>query len=528
MAYNTYFYVIFLGVAVLLYYICPKKYRWIELLVASGLYYFISSRQYTLYLLFSTVTVYLSARLIEKCDVRFVAQKEGLCREEKKQLKEKYNKYKKFILFAVVGANLGILIFRKYFLFVTYNIDRLFEKVGIGISLPQISFVLPLGISFYTLQVIGYLIDVNRGKYAPEHNFFKLALFTSFFPQMVEGPICRYDEMADRLYVGHDFDYNRFMFGVQRFAWGLFKKIVIADRINALVNFIYLSYLRYSGVLILVVALAYTIQLYAEFTGCMDMVLGSAECFGIKLPENFDHPFAAKTVQEYWRRWHVTLGSWFKDYMFYSVSLSSPVKKIAKSIKKWKNNSATRCTSTVLALFVVWSFTGIWHGGSFRYLLYGWYYFAIIAFGILTEPIAAKVAGVFKINREGRAYVLFQHLRTFVLVNIGLMIFRATTVTQFVRMFTSIKRGFDLSVLWNGTLLKLGLDAKDMIILAFGILLMIVVSMLQVRGVRIRERLAKCILPVRWCAYYALVMSIILFGAYGNGYTAVPFIYAEF
>lgn len=528
MAYNTYIYVLFLAAALLFYYLVPKKYRWAELLIASYLYYFISSRQYTLFLLFSTVTVYVAGRQMGKWNERYNTEKKELEKTEKKKLKQKYEQKKKYLLIATVGVNLSILVFRKYFLFVTYNLDRLFEKLGIDIFVPQLNFVLPLGISFYTLQVIGYLIDVNRGTVKPEENFGKFALFTSFFPQMVEGPICRYGQTAEQLYTGHSFDYTKFMFGVQRFAWGLFKKMVIADRINALVNFIYLSYLRYSGVLILVVALAYTIQLYAEFSGCMDMVLGSAECFGIDLPENFAHPFAACTVQEYWRRWHITLGAWFKDYMFYAVSLSKPVKNISKRLKNWKNNSVTRCTSTLIALFVVWSFTGIWHGGSFRYLLYGWYYFVLIAAGVLFEPLAVKAAARLNIDREGKAFKVFRRCRTFIFINIGLMIFRAPTISQFLFMFRSIFRDFHPGVLVDGTLLELGLDKMDIIVLAVGILMMVVVGTLQVRGVKIRESIAGWKLPVRWCVYYVLVMSILVFGAYGQGYTAVPFVYAEF
>jgi len=528
MAFNSYVYVLFLIAAVIIYYCLPKKIRWIELLCVNIIYYLISGLQYSLFFVFSIVTVYIAGRFITLQDQKFDMITQNLTREEQKEKKKAFAKYKKRIVVLTILLNLGILIFRKYFLFVLFNINRVFALLHISIQIPQISFALPLGISFYTLQAVGYLIDVGRGQYKAEKNFAKFVLFMTFFPHIIEGPICRYSQTASSLAEGHEFSKENFLFGIQRIGWGLFKKIVIADRLDILVNHIYANYKEYSGTLIIVVAVAYTTQLYAEFSGCMDIVIGSAQLFGITLPENFEHPFASKSIQEYWRRWHITLGKWFKDYVFYPVSLSAFSKKIARKLKSRYNNYLVKLTSTFIAVFVVWTLTGMWHGGSFRYLLYGWYYFFIIAAGLVIEPFVIQIREHFHIQEHSIIYVCFQRSRTFILIVIGLMIFRATTVTQFVNMFSSIFNGLTISVFFDGTMLKLGLDKMDFYLLFASVFLMIAVGTLQTRGIKIRQFVANQAIYIRWPIYYALIMSIIVFGAYGKGYTPVAFIYANF
>lgn len=528
MPYNSYLYILFLIIAVLGYYCIPIQYRWIELLIANIIYYLMAGFRYSFYFAVSIFTVYCAGRIIEHMNATYQRKQMNLEKEDKKLLKNLTEIRIKRLVIGTILLNAGILIFRKYCLFAIFNINRIFELFHSSIQIPQITFALPLGISFYTLSAIGYLIDVGRGQYPAEKNIFKFILFMTFFPHILEGPICRYSQTAEKLSIGHKFSKDNFFFGVQRICWGLLKKIVIADRMDILVNHIYANYTSYSGTLIIVVALAYTVQLYAEFSGCMDIVLGSAQLFGITLPENFDHPFASESIQEYWRRWHITLGTWFKDYLFYPVSLSKPVKAISKKMKKQYHFSWVKLTSTVIALFFVWTFTGMWHGGSFRYLLYGWYYFLIIATGLFFEPYAQRACAMLHIKTSSIWYRWFKRIRTFILIVIGLMIFRATTITQFLKMFLSIPRNLKLHFLFDGTLLKLGLDEMDWIVLAIGILLMILVGMLQVRGVKIRMWISQRPLFVRWPMYYILVLSIILFGAYGKGYVSVPFIYANF
>lgn len=528
MPYNSYIYVCFLILAVTFYYCVPIKYRWIELLVINILYYFMAGFRYSFYFAISIGTVYGAGRMIEHTKELYQKRQIDLEKEEKKKQRIQTEiKIKRIVVLTII-LNLGILIFRKYCLFAIFNINRIFEIFHSSIVIPQITFALPLGISFYTLQAIGYLIDVGRGQYPAEKNVMKFVLFMTFFPHILEGPICRFSQTAESLATGHKFSKDNFLFGVQRICWGLFKKMVIADRMDILVNHIYANYQSYSGMLIVLVALGYTVQLYAEFSGCMDIVVGSAQLFGIVLPENFNHPFASESIQEYWRRWHITLGTWFKDYVFYPVSLSKTVKKISKSFKKKYHRPWVKLISTILALFAVWTLTGMWHGGSFRYLLYGWYYFVIIAAGLLLEPYVAKICGKYHIHTTDFWYKWVRKIRTFILIVIGLMIFRATTITQFSYMFLSILKNFKLSVVTDGTLLQLGLDEMDWIVLIVGIFFMVLIGTLQEKGVKIRMWIANQTMIVRWPIYYALVLSIVLFGAYGKGYALVPFIYANF
>lgn len=528
MAYNSYFYVLFLLAAVVLYYLLPKNWRWLELLLVSCVYYLISAKKYIVFLLFSTVTIYLAGRLIEQVNNKFEEKKAGLSREEKKQMKKKQDSVRHLIVVGVVLCNILVLVWRKYFTFITSGINIILDIIPGGFLLPELSFLMPLGISFYTLQAISYVVDVGRGKYPVERHFGKVMLYLWFFPQMVQGPISRFDQTGEQLFRGNSFDYQNITFGLQRFCYGMLKKVVIADRLNVFVYHIQSSYEGYGGVWIPVVALAYTAQLYAEFSGCMDMVIGSAEMFGVKLPENFDQPFRAKTVAEYWRRWHITLGTWFKDYVFYSVSLSSPVKNLSKKLKGWKTNHVTKLFSTIAALFAVWTLTGIWHGASGKYVLYGWYYFVIITAGVLFEPLAVKVTTALRMNREGKLYGWFQRTRTFVLINIGLLLFRVETTGQFFHMMRSMFQDFTLQYLFDGTLFKLGLDQKDFMVLAVFLGVMWVVSSLKTRGIQVRETIAGQALPVRFCIYLGMIVSTILFGAYGQGYASVGFIYANF
>lgn len=250
--------------------------------------------------------------------------------------------------------------------------------------------------------------------------------------------------------------------------------------------------------------------------------------FGIGLSENFNQPFMSKTVSEFWRRWHMTLGAWFKDYVFYSVSLSKPFVKLSKKTREHMNTFFATFVPMSIAMFIVWFGTGIWHGASWKYVMYGLYYWAIMVIGLLMEPLFKKLYGKMNVDRQGKVYRLLQVVRTFIFVNVGMLMFRADDLTAFGHMFVSMFRGFTFADLTNGTLLGMKLDMADFAVLAVGALILFLVGLYKEKGHQIRAELATKNIVLRWAVYYVLLFGVIILGAYGKGYEVAGFIYAQF
>ena len=502
-----------LAVAVLVYYIVPLKGRWIVLLSFSLLFYVLVSSYLVVFVLTTALSVFISAKYLIKWEDEAEAGEEQIKRRKK---------INKTIIALTIIFNLLILGFLKYYNFFGNTFNSLFSLMGLEVRIPFLKLVLPLGISFYTLTATGYLIDVYRRKYQPENNFGKICLFLSFFPQILEGPICRYDQTGKTLSEGHPADYNNLVFGAQRILWGLFKKMVVADRLYKLVYTVSSSAAAYSGTASLLFILCYTIQLYADFSGFIDIAIGSGELFGIKLPENFRQPFFAKSAQEFWQRWHITLGTWLKEYVFYSVALSPRVIKVSGKIKKHWKNHFTKMLPTTLALLAVWLCNGLWHGPEWKYIVYGMYYFVIIFMGMMFEPVFKKIYKKLNINPNHLALNIFRHIRTLLIIFIGETIFGANNLRDALLILSSVFRPYE------GSIFSLGLDYKEFIIAIIGILAMLIVGIIKERGIDIRSKISMTALPVRWATYMSLMAFIVMFGAYGEMYSVVPFIYADF
>ena len=314
MSYTSISYLVFILLgAFIVYNIVPLKHRWKVLLAFSYLFYFINSGRYIIFILFGSLTIYVGGLLINKIDDGCSMARKALPKESKKEYKALIGWQKKCVCVCVVLVNVGILVFLKYSVFLGQVFTDVLGLIHINVENPMYQRMMPLGISFYTLSAVSYIVDVYRGKYRASDKFGKVALFLAFFPHIVEGPIARFDLVGEQMYEGHRFSYENMTMGLQLILWGFFKKIVIADRANMYVNQIFDNYASYTGLPVVVGMLLYTLQLYAEFSGCMDIVRGSAQMFGIGLSENFNQPFISKTVSEFWRRWHMTLGAWFKD-----------------------------------------------------------------------------------------------------------------------------------------------------------------------------------------------------------------------
>lgn len=525
LAYHTELYLfVFLPLVVLVYHFSSQKMRRAVLILAGYMFFWSFSQWLVGYLIAVSGLVYGAGRWMEQLKETGKTRSKGLPSKERSAVKKQYKAKEKRVLIAGIVILLGILAYLKYCNFFIQNINRIFAASGSGFHLNPQNLLIPIGISFYTLEAIGYMADVYWGRIKAEHNFGKVALFLGFFPQIMEGPISSWNDTADALWECRPVRSENLTKGIIRIAWGLFKKIVVADRLSVLVAAIYDDYTSYHGVMIVVVAIAYTLQLYMEFSGCMDIVIGSGNLFGVDLPENFRQPFFAGNASEFWRRWHITLGTWMKDYIFYPMSLSKKMNKFGKWGKKHFGNTFGRTLPICFANIVIFFIVGIWHGAAWKYIAYGLYNGFIIAISNLLEPVYKKLLSKFHINATSRGWTLWQIIRTFILVNIGWYFDMADSVSQALCMIRWSIQGFSLSQ-FNSSLLDLGIEARDYIIIIAGCIIVFIISVLKEKGIAIRESIAAKPLAVRWAAYYALIAVILIFGYIG---ATQGFIYANF
>ncbi len=527
MSFTTVAFFVFLLAGIVVYYVLPKNVQWIWLLILSYIYYFTFSIKASLFMVFATVTIYFGGiwlQNIQNTGDRYLKDnKETLSREDKKAYKESLRRKKRWVLFLILLLDFGMLAVVKYSNFAIENINSVLGLMGkepIGL----LGMGLPLGISFFTFQSVSYAIDVYQGKYECEKNIFKMGLFVSFFPQLLQGPIGRYDRLGKQLYSGHSFNLKNVEYGLQRIGWGLFKKVVIADRAAVLVLNVFNNYEAYSGFHYIMAVLMYSVDLYMDFSGGIDIVIGAAQMFGITMDENFRQPYFSKSIGEFWRRWHITLGTWMKDYIFYPMSLSKKMNKFGKWGKKHFGNTFGRTLPICFANIVIFFIVGIWHGAAWKYIAYGLYNGFIIAISNLLEPVYKKLLNKFHINATSRGWTLWQIIRTFILVNIGWYFDMADSVSQALCMIRWSIQGFSLSQ-FNSSLLDLGIEARDYIIIIAGCIIVFIISVLKEKGIVIRESIAAKPLAVRWAAYYALIAVILIFGYIG---ATQGFIYANF
>lgn len=529
MLFTSYEFMGFCAVLFLAYYLIPKKCQWPLLLAASYFFYFMAGAEYLIYILVTTLTVYFAARIIEQNAERQSAylkeHKARLSKEEKKIYKDLQKKVRLRWLITCLLLNLGILAVVKYTNFFISNLNGILGAFGQTRQLSFITLALPMGISFYTFQAIGYLIDVYRGTVQAEKNPFRFALFVSFFPQLIQGPISRFGDLSQTLYERHAFDGSGVCYGLQRILWGYFKKMVIADRILTGVSTIVGDVGTYNGAYVFAGMLFYTLELYADFTGGIDITIGIAQTLGIRVQENFNLPYFSGSLKEYWRRWHISMCSWFRDYIFYPVSISKPMQKFTKFSKKHLGEKIGRRLPMYVSSFTVWFATGIWHGASWNFIVWGLGNFVILMTSEELEPLYEKFHNRF--GARGKLYRGFQILRTFLLVCCLNLFDVYPSLGVTFRAFGSLFTAGNWNVLWNGALLELGLTMLDYGILAGGVVLMFVVSCLHRTG-SVRERISRRAYPVRFALWYGLFLLVLLMGAYGIGYDASQFIYNQF
>lgn len=511
MGITSFYFLCFFAVMLILYYSIPRKFQWGLLLLCSIVYYFLSGQEILiLYPVVSVTACYGGSRLLAQTPEEQVRKRKG-------------------ILLITILVNIGILMVLKYVNFGIYTIDGVARLFGSSRTLIEsVDFLVPLGVSFYTFSLLGYVIDVYYGMAKPQENFWKLALYGMYFPVIISGPILKYREHGEQFFAPHAFDYKKVAYGLQRMLWGFFKKLVIAERLGILVNTVYGDYEGYPGAYIWVATICYAFQLYTDFSGCMDIVLGMSESFGILLPENFKTPFFARSVAEYWRRWHITLGVWMKDYVFYPVLRSKFFTRLNKSFKEKFGKKKGKQYAAFAAMFILWLTVGIWHGGDWKFVigsgLLHWFY---IVLEELLEAPCRKAMERLSINPAGRVIGTIRIFRTFFLVCIGDLFFRAASVGDALAMLKGAVTVWNPHVVWDGSVFDLGLDAIEAVVTVLSLLLLFAVSVMQQKE-GVRDRIARRALPVRWILWYALLFAVILLGCYGPGYSASEFIYQGF
>jgi len=490
------------------YYIVPKNYRWIVLLFFSIGFYLLSNPKSFVFLLLSAITTYLSANRIDKLNNNDDA---------------KTKKIKKRILIVYLIANFGLLLSFKYYGLFSHALSKLLDQPGLFSRL-----ALPLGISFYMFQSTGYVIDVYFGKVQSEKNFFKTFLFISFFPQIIQGPIHKFSFLHNQLITGHSFNFDRLIQGFQLMIYGYFKKLVIADRIAIPVNYIFDINNNAEGFIVFLGAFAYSIQIYADFSGGIDICRGFSQMLGITLENNFKRPYFAESISEFWQRWHITLGSWMREYVFYPLALSGLFTKVRKKLRNKNYRYLSKVVPTTLASFVVYILVGIWHGSSFKFVAFGIYHGTIISISTLLENRYALIKSRLKIRDNVFSYRLFKIVRTTFLVVIGRYFSRAARFLDVVVLYERTFKVWNPWVLADGSIYNLGLDKKDVRLLFIALIIMLVVSIYQERGYKIRETLQKQNYLFNICITVLAILFILIFGHYGSGLGASDFIYQGF
>jgi D-alanyl-lipoteichoic acid acyltransferase DltB (MBOAT superfamily) len=508
-------FLVFLLIVVTLYYVMPKKYQWVFLLAASYAFYLFSGVKPLIFIVLTTLTTYGGARWMENV-------------KEKSEKKSDAKKKNRKMLILIVVANFGILAMLKYYNFFAKQIDAAFSLFKYDVSMPLVNIMLPLGISFYTFQAVGYCIDVYRNKYHAETNLLRYALFISFFPQIIQGPISRYDDLGKQLREYHRFSYRNFTYGAQLMLWGFFKKLVIADRAGVLVSQVFGDPGSYDGLQTFAAMAVYAVQIYADFAGGIDIARGAAEMMGIDLVENFRRPYFGTSVAEYWRRWHMSLTNWMKDYVFFPITLSKRSAKIGRWARKnMKGSVIGKQLPTYFPTFVTFFLIGIWHGAGWGYIVYGLYNSTIIVVSMMLTPVFDKLKSWLHINGKSFGWKCFCIVRTFLMMMFGKTIVRASSVGTAFGMMKKCLGMFDFSD-FAGRMTAMGLSGKGLIVLTAACAVFFIVSVLQENGIKVRDALARKPLVLRWAVFLVLLTVITVFGVYGEGYSASTFVYRNF
>lgn len=424
-------------------------------------------------------------------------------------LEQSNGKVRKWFLLASLIANIGVLAVFKYYNFFNENLTLLLHDFGYHNHVPYLSILLPIGLSFHTFQAMSYTIEVYRGKQKAERNFGIYALYVMFYPQLVAGPIERPQNLLHQFYEKHNFDYLRVTDGLKLMVWGLFKKVVIADRLAIIVNRVYENPTEYIGIQLIIATIFFSFQIYCDFSGYSDIAIGAAQVMGFKLMTNFNRPYFSKSISEFWKRWHISLSTWFKDYLYLSLG----GKRV--SIPRWYFN-----------LFVVFLVSGFWHGANWTFVIWG----ALHGFYLVSAIVTQKYRNLFKRTLGIKEKTFFDKIIrtgiTFILVSFAWIFFRAENVSDACYIITHLFQGVSDNLDINSfrqNIFNLGLNRKEFIIAVVSILFMEFIHFKQ-RNLKLRQKITELPTWIRWSIYYTVIFVIIIFGIFNKS----QFIYFQF
>jgi len=480
MTYTSLQYFVLVTVTALIYYLLPGRIRWIALMLGSSCFWMEAAGADRL-----VPVVFLGSILISwACAMAIHGAKRG----------------RKLLLFVSIALSAAPLLVSKT--------GTLFYSIVMRTASP--SWIVPLGLSFYSMQMIAYLADVYREKVVPQRNFFKYYLFISFFPQLLQGPIPRYDEMKEQLFEGHRFSAANLMNGIQLIIWGFFLKYMIADKSAVVVNTVFGTPKLFDGTHLLAAAILYSFQLYTDFLACVTLSQGVSSIFGISLRDNFCHPYFATSIKDFWRRWHMSLSSWLRDYIYIPLGGNR-----RGTLAKYVN------------LMITFLVSGVWHGASLNFIAWGLLHGAYQIAGDLTYGVREKVYKAAGIAKNGLVYKTVKRIGTFILVCIGWIIFRASSLSAGLQMIRRIVTDFSLATLFTDSFYMTGLDGKDWMVLILSLLTLCFVGWQQEKR-SLRAWFNEQMFLVRWIVYLAAICVIWIFGTYGFGFNAQDFIYGGF
>lgn len=489
MLFNSLDFLLFFPVVTLICFLLPQSFRHIWLLLASYYFYMSWSPRYALLMLFSTAVTWLGGRVIARSGSAIT---------------------RRAALYGVLAANLGVLAVFKYLTFLLENLSAAAGLLGLGFTPPAVRLLLPVGISFYTFQALGYTIDVYRGDIDAEPDFFRYALFVSFFPQLVAGPIERSGSLLRQLRAEQRFDALRVRAGLVRMAWGMFLKVVLADRLAIFVDTVFNAPDGRPGSAAALAAVLFTVQIYCDFGGYSEIAIGAAQVLGVTLMENFRRPLLSSSVREFWRRWHISLSTWFRDYLY--IPLGGSRKGKGRAVR---NN------------LIVMLVSGLWHGASWHFVAWGAIHGLYLTAGRLTLPGRERLRRALRIREDSLPLRLCGTALTFALVTLAFLVFRANSLRDAAVLLRAIVTDFRPEALAGEGLFAFGLDRPDCAVGAVALAVLLARDLAAERT-DVTAALERQDLPLRWCVYLLLVFAVLIFGVYGPDYDAAAFIYFEF
>ena len=522
MSYQSISFLIFTFIVLILYYALGRKAQKWVLLGSNLVFLYATGWQHIPFLLVSLLVSYLTGRkmgsIYDAADVQLAACQD---KTEKKQIRADSKKQaKKFLVIGLIVV-IGMLVLIKVagFAIGAYNEGKKAAQ--------QIDFFMPLGVSYYTFMAVSYMLDIFWKKAKAEKNLVSYGAFLCFFPHIVQGPIDRYNTVQKTLNEGVSIRFENISRGIQLAMWGFFKKMVIADRMSVVVSTVFGNHAEYAGSILLLTAIFSAFELYCNFSGCMDIVRGVAQMLGITIAKNFDRPFFSKSASEFWRRWHITLGAFFRDYVYMPLSISPRLTAFLKKVRDKFGMGLSKALMVIIPSFVVWLLTGLWHGTGINYVLWGLYWFVLIASATVFAVPIKKFSGKIHLNTESKPWQVVRMVRTFLLFLFSRVLTSVNTLEDFGGILGGIFTRFQPGALFDGTVFNLGLKPFDFF---FGIAMVLVlwgVSLWQNKG-SVREAMDKWNVVLRWAVWFILLFAILLFGMYGPGFEASAFTYGKF